>query len=508
MKTRVEAREIAKTRVETRALVVSGALQGEVEPPRSKAATKARAKGEGRAIATKREGRTITTAAKAASVKEGVYRIVAKGVMGLHLKVAESGAGSYFWRYSFGQKRDGGGDLVRDKDGAAKRNRREMGLGSRDQLKFADACERARELAVLIDKGIDPIEARRKTKADAVAASESAARAVRRKQTFAEAAEAYARANERVWKSPRSQKAWINPLIAYAYPIIGDLGLSEITFEHVVKVMKAAEAADTQQARHDWRATTGRKDTAKRLRAKIEAEINVAIVTKRLDPLHGNPADMKLIKAAHPQKRRGEKTHYRSVELYAAPAIFRALMDRARESTAVAVWAFMIATAARPSEALNARWSEIDLDKKLWTIPADRMEAGREHVVPLSSIALKVLARQKMKRTGDSVFPGRSGSPISYNCFSTTGLYRNAGRLDAGAPHGWRSVFRDWAGDESDFPRDLCEAALAHALNSTEGSYRRRSAVQRRRVMMEVYADWLEGRVPLRRADDERREAA
>jgi integrase len=151
----------------------------------------------------------------------------------------------------------------------------------------------------------------------------------------------------------------------------------------------------------------------------------------------------------------------------------------------------MVLTAARPSEALQARWDEIDLDKRLWVVPAERMKSAREHIVPLSQAAVDILEQQARIRTGDSVFPGRSGSPFVYDTFAAAPA--RAG-IDACTPHGWRSVFRDWAGDIGEIPRDLAEAALAHSLGSTEASYRRRTAVGKRREVMENYSRWLNGK--------------
>ena len=148
----------------------------------------------------------------------------------------------------------------------------------------------------------------------------------------------------------------------------------------------------------------------------------------------------------------------------------------------------MVLTAARPSEALEARWAEVDYDRRLWTLPPERMKSAKQHVVPLSAAALAVLDRQQKVRAGDAVFPGRSGAPLSYASFATAPA--KAG-IDACTPHGWRSCFRDWCGDIGDVPRDLAEAALAHSLNATEGAYRRMTAVERRREVMTRYADWL-----------------
>jgi len=151
----------------------------------------------------------------------------------------------------------------------------------------------------------------------------------------------------------------------------------------------------------------------------------------------------------------------------------------------------MILTASRPSEALCARWDEIIPDKKLWVVPATRMKGAEPHAVPLCAEALRVLGRQKLVQTGDSVFPGGGGSPLSYSAFATAPA--KAG-IDAACPHGWRSVFRRWAGDIGEVPRELAEAALAHSLGSVEGAYWRGSrAVERRREIMERYSQWLTG---------------
>jgi integrase len=166
----------------------------------------------------------------------------------------------------------------------------------------------------------------------------------------------------------------------------------------------------------------------------------------------------------------------------------------------------MILTASRPSEALGARWEQIDFDKLLWTKPPELMKAGDEHVVPLSPAALEILKHQRSVRTGSAVFPGRGGSPISYVSFF--GIPAKAG-IAAATPHGWRSVFKDYCGYiAEDVSWELAEAALAHSLSSLEASYRHRTAVDKRRKVMADYADWLNGVGGVRVISlDERRKA-
>jgi integrase len=173
-----------------------------------------------------------------------------------------------------------------------------------------------------------------------------------------------------------------------------------------------------------------------------------------------------------------------------APAAFQKLVGLAANSTPLSALVFMIATAARPSEALGAKWSEVDLAKRLWTVPKERMKGGREHVVPLSDVALGVLDRQAKVRCSDAVFPGMGGSPVSYGAFSAAarGL-----PFDVGTPHGWRSIFRDTVEDALGFPPHIAEAALSHSLGKVTAAYRRETGVEQRRRLMEAYSRWLMG---------------
>jgi integrase len=396
---------------------------------------------------------TINTAKKAASGKPGRHRVT--GAPGLYLNVGASGGASWFYRYSSNGKR------------------REMGLGALTDVSIADARRRAIELAAQRNGGLDPIETRRRERASNRVRIEIGAKRV----TFALAAKSFLEAHAPSWQHRYARAAWWNPVRDYALPVIGDLLLDDIRIEHVVAVMQAAEKA-------------GAKETARRLRARVEAVLDAAVAKGQRDATRLNPAGANLISKVHPTRRKGERAHYRAIPLEDAPAVFRQLRSRAENDTAIAAWVFMVATATRPSEALQARWSEIDFDKGLWTITAQRMKSGKAHVVPLSSIALAALKSQAVIRSGDAVFPGLRNRPLSYNAFTTA---PTRAKIDAGTPHSWRSIFRDWAGDYGRVDRDLAEAALAHSLGATEASYRRRTAVEAGRPAMEGYARWLEG---------------
>jgi integrase len=403
--------------------------------------------------------KSITTQLQAKHAKKGVYSV--KGASGFGFKKDSDapGVGSYSVRFRLGGRRP------------------TMGLGAFSEISMADAREAAKDAVKLARKGIDPIEARRRERA--------ANLAVKQPIIFAEAAEAYLEAHAPSWKHKYARAVWLNPIVKYAYPVIGRLGLNAIGVEHIAAIMRAAADANAPEA-------------GLRIRARIEAILDAAIAKGQLDAMRRNPADAKLVAKVHPLRRRkGAHPHFRRIEkIDDAPAAFRALRQaRERAQTgpagaAIDAWLFMIATCARPSEAREARWSEVDFDRRLWTLPAERAKTGCEHVTPLNSIALETLERRRKARTGYAVFASRSGSPVSNSVF--TRVPKKTG-IDAGAPHSWRSIFRDWSGDVGRIDRDLAEAALAHSLGATEGAYRRDTAVEARRGPMQKYADWLVG---------------
>jgi integrase len=423
------------------------------------------------ADAAKKDAVAIGNEMQVKAAEPGVYHI--DDARGLYLKKSSPSAGSYFFRYRFGLKR------------------REMGLGSIADVPLADARKKARALVAQRDDGGDPIEARRQKKAKAVADADAA----KKKVTFAQAAKTYLETHAPSWKHSGARSGWWNPIEKYALPVIGAKLLGDIVVEDVAAAMNAAVMAKAPVM-------------ARKVRASIEQVIDSGIALGQRDAKSGNPARLKLVKKVGALGKHRTK-HYRRIELDDAPAAFRRLKELAATpaptgvtrgpvpmtQTAFAAWVFMIATAARPTEAIKARWSEIDLTRGLWTLPDERMKGDKEHVVPLSSTALWALELMQVKRTSDAVFAGRGGASLSDNSFSEAA--KKAG-VDAGTPHSWRSIFRDWAGDVDNAPRELAEAALAHTLSAVEGAYRRGTAVRKRAPMMQRYADWLENDAPAR----------
>jgi integrase len=401
--------------------------------------------------------RTIANQSQAEAAGPGVYPV--KDAKGLYLKKTAIGSGSWFFRFRFGGKRP------------------EMGLGALAEVKFAEAVNEALKLKVQVNDGVNPIVARRAAKADTAVK----ARAEADRKTFAQAVEAYVAAHEGTWKHHNSKRVWLNPIVKYAYPVIGRKLLNDIGVEDIVAIMGATVAG-------------GAPSAGPRIRLRIEQVLNAAIALGQRDAGLGNPATIGLVKAVRPTVKTADE-HYRRLNLADAPAVFCDLMARAETGTAFAAWVWAIATATRPGEeALKAKWSEVDFERRTWTVPAARMKGakgtGREHVVPLSSVALRALEWQRSRRTGDAIFPGSSGSPLSYSAFAkATG---QAG-LDAGSPHSWRSIFRDWAEEIGGVSPRTAEAALAHSLGKVERAYRRETAIEARRAAMQKYADWLAG---------------
>jgi integrase len=399
----------------------------------------------------------ISTQTQAEKALPGVHRV--KGAEGVYLKKGASGSGAWFRRYwSHGK-------------------RREMGFGALAAVTLAEVRKLASQFDVDRNAGHDPIELRRAAKAANARETQAAALAAD-KWTFIQATESYLKAHAPSWKHVRAREVWHSPIVKYAYPVIGRMALDDVEVAHVDAVMTAAVKG-------------GAPKVAPRIRLRIEQIFNAAAALGKRNAKAPNPASLGLIKAVRPTKDESSRAqHFRRISLDDAPAIFRKLMRLAETSTPLSALMFMIACASRPSEALNARWGEIDLDKKLWTVPAERMKSGKEHPVPLSSIAVAVLKRQETVRTGDAVFPGLGGSPMSY------GGFFNAVRkldFDVGAPHSWRSVFADAAADRLDVNRETREACLAHSLGAVEGAYRRETGVEGRRPVMQRYADWLAG---------------
>jgi integrase len=363
-----------------------------------------------------------------------------------------------------GRHADGGNlYLVVDKSGAKRwtfffRRRghlHEMGLGGANSVNLARARELAAACRDQLARGLDPIAARKSFKAAT--------------PTFGEAAEAFIVNKAPGWRSIVHREQWEQSLRTHAAPIWAT-PINAIGLDDVLLVLKPL-----------W---TARPETARRVRGRIEMILDAG---KAAGHRSGeNPArwrgNLDHFLAKPPKI---ERSHFEAMPFPRVPGFVDEL--RKRPSIAALAVEFVILSAARLGEVLGATWSEIDLDERIWTIPASRMKSGREHRAPVSVRGIEVLEELAKLRTSDFVVPGF----VARRPFSPQALRKFIRRLGVGnvTPHGFRSSFRDWCGEKTHFPREIAEAALAHQVgDETERAYRRGDALERRREVMESWA--------------------
>lgn len=374
---------------------------------------------------------------------------------GLYLEIAPSGSKS--WLFMF--KRRG--------------KRTAVGLGGYPSTTLAMVREKADGCRKTLAADGDPLaEARREAE-----------------PTFGEAAELFLADNEVAWRNAKHRAQWRMTLLGpaeqkgerrqvedYCRPL-RNLKVSAITTADVLNVLRPI-----------WQS---KPETASRLRGRIERVLTFA--KGRGWRAGENPAQWRghLQGILPPPKKLGARGHHRAMKFDEVPAFFAEL--RQRQAISALALQFIILTAARSGEALGARWEEMDLNTAVWTVPAKRMKAGREHAVPLAEPAIEILRTLAETRQNDFVFCGeRAGKPLSQK--SLDNLLARMKVKKATTIHGFRSAFRDWAGDATNFPREIAEAALAHRVgDATELAYRRSNALQKRRELMKAWADYLNG---------------
>lgn len=343
---------------------------------------------------------------------------------------------------------------------------REMGLGPLSSVSLKVARKTAAEAREMIATGIDPIEARRKARQTV--------------PTFGGFADSYIETHKAAWKNDKHLSQWRYSVEVDAVKL-RRLPVDQITVDHVVGVLKPIWLKKPETAKRCQGRIARILDAAKA--AKLRQGENPAAWKGNLESLL--PKQPKLVQGHHPAM---------AIELLAS--FLTAL--RKRPATAARALEFTILTAARTSETLGARWAEIDLEKKVWTVPSDRMKTGVQHRVPLTKDAIKVLDRGRQEATlisgreplpNDFVFP--RGSPTErLSNMAMSMLLRRMGVKDASV-HGFRSTFRDWAGQETEFPRELAELSLAHLVgNEVERAYSRGDALDRRRIVMDAWAEF------------------
>jgi integrase len=341
---------------------------------------------------------------------------------------------------------------------------REMGLGpaTPDGVSLAEARERAAEARRLLAQGVDPLEQKR--------ASETAQKAA--STTFGTFADQYIRDQRSGWANPKHAAQWEMTLGDAYCRSIRRLPITEVGVEHVLAVLSP-----------HWQRVP---ETARRVRMRLEKVLDAAKV--RGLRIGENPARWKGNLDHLLPRQTTKKAHHAALPFTEVPAFIGSLRARDKGTAALAL-ELTILTAARSGEALGARWEEFDLEAKVWTIPQERMKARRPHRVPLSPAALDVLNIAK-GRDDVWVFPGQKpGKPLSNMAMEMQ--LRRMDRDDI-TVHGFRSSFRDWAAETTAFPREVCEMALAHVIESdTEAAYRRGDLFEKRRKLMDAWAAFV-----------------
>jgi integrase len=365
---------------------------------------------------------------------------------GLYIQIAPTGSKSWIYRYML--------------DGKA----RQMGLGPYPEVRLAKARAQVAKYRTTKREGVDPIKARQD---NLVQLRLQAARGM----TFEQCATAYIEAHGAEWRNAKHREQWGSTLRTYAYPIIGVVPIQQVDIDLVLRVLQPIWATKTE--------------TARRLRSRIEAVIDSATAMGRRQG--DNPARWR----GHLQTLLAAPSRVRKVEHH--PALAHAEIAefifslRRQGGIGARALEFLILTAARTNEVLGARWAEFNLGARHWTIPAERMKAHREHRVPLSRRSCSVLSEVRKQSTGEFVFPGgKADRPLSN--MALLALLHRMGRDDI-TVHGFRSTFRDWAAEETNYPREVAEHALAHSLpDRVEGAYYRSDLFDRRKKMMAAWA--------------------
>ena len=378
-----------------------------------------------------------------------------------------------------GKHEDGGGlRLVVSPKGARKwvlrytlnGSRREMGLGSYPDVTLATARVKAEACRKQLQEGSDPIALRRI--------------GVESIPTFTSCAARYIRAHRSGWRNTRHARQWVSTLKTYARSQIGSKPVNSITTEDVLRILQPI-----------W---TSKTETAKRVQGRMENILDYAAAHKYRDVF--NPArwqghlDKLLPK---PAKVRTVK-HHPAIPYGEVPGFMLELL--ANGSMSALSLRMLILTVTRSSEVRLAKWEEVDVSLKVWTIPAERTKTKKEHRVPLSDSSIRLLESLPRYEGNSYVFPGAHKSKPLTNAAMLEIMirmgYGDGGNRPRAVPHGFRSSFRDWSGEESNFPRDVAEMALGHVIeNKVEAAYRRGDLFEKRRAMMEAWAHYVDNRL-------------
>ena len=375
---------------------------------------------------------------------------------GLYLQVSKTGSKSWVFRF----KRDG--------------KARDMGLGSFPAVSLSEARQKAKEARQHREADRDPIAER-----DVEAAQKRRAEA--HGTTFKDCAEQLIASNEAGWRNAKHRQQWRNTLATYAYPILGDVPVADVNTDLVLKVIEPIWATKTE--------------TASRVRGRIERVLRAAKTRGLRDG--ENPAMWRghLAEILPERSKIAPVEHHPALPYKDVPGFIARL--RAKKGMTALALEFTILTAVRTSEAIGATFDEFDLAAKMWRIPGERMKAGQPHRVPLCDRAVSIVKELAATRSNEFVFPGlKPGEPLS----SMAMLMMLRDMQPGITVHGFRSSFRDWAGEETNTPHDICEAALAHTRkDKAHAAYQRGDLLEKRDTLMQAWAEHCEPRIVAKR---------
>jgi integrase len=396
----------------------------------------------------------LSDAAIRSKVKEPGYYLDGHG---LYLQVSKGGTRSWILRYSVDKKA-----------------RREMGLGSVTDFGLAEAREMAREARRLVAEGVDPIEARRQRKSERAAALHQSSL---EGKTFQQCAREYLDAHEHEWKSAKHGAQWESTLATYVFPKFGAMRIGDVGKSEIVRAMSLI-----------WKS---KAETATRTLQRIRLIFNYAAAKDYLpEPLDSEFWKQVRMALGGNSKARKVK-HFASCPFPEVGRVLKKVWDSAATERVKLAFEFAVLNASRSGEVRGARLSEFDADLKGWTIPGERMKAGRPHRVPLSKRAQKIIRQALELREnsdGDLLFASASGRPFSDMVF--TQLLRRLG--EPYTMHGFRSSFRTWADEATQFPHEMLEFALAHVISDqTVRAYARSDMLEKRRELMNSWADYI-----------------
>jgi integrase len=384
-------------------------------------------------------------------IKHNVRKAVGGNPSGLLIQITPTGATSWIFRYTLNGKR------------------RELGLGNYPTIPLSKAREEAAKMSMTVTLKGDPVEIRLE--------------AAKQQQTFNQYAEKYISNRRSAWKNAKHAAQWQSTLEKWVFPKIGNQLIQSITMDMIVDILR--QPVKSKNGKPLWAA---HYETSRRIRMRIESIFRRAKAEKLF--LGENPASLDLIGELLPELSKADKAvkHHAALPYSDAPAFMSELHKR--DGIAAKALQFAIFTAARSGEVRNATWDEVDLENAIWTVPEHRMKAGKEHTVPLCDSALSILNEIPERKRSGLIFPGaKEGKPMSD--MTLAAVLKRMGRTGI-TVHGFRSTFRDWAGETTAHPRDVIENALSHQLkDKAEAAYARGNQLEKRRMLMSEWCEYL-----------------